>query len=91
MPGMFIVLTNHNKVQVTLANLKITNQITVAVCSLVFSRLIGFFLATQLHSINISGVHGFRSFTVIPHVGAFPPLTLNQLEHLLSRAALKKH
>ena len=31
----------------------------VAVCGLVISCLIGLFLATQLHSINISGVHGF--------------------------------
>ena len=43
--------------------------VTVAVCGIVFSRLIGLFLATQQHSINISGVHGFVSFTVINFTG----------------------
>ena len=38
--------------------------ITVAVCSLVFSHLLGFFFVTQYNYINICGVHGFLSFTV---------------------------
>ena len=60
------VLSNHNKVQDSLANLKPqTTVITVAACSLVISHFIGLFLATQKHSINTSGVHGFVSFTVI--------------------------
>ena len=42
----------------------IHNLITVALCGLVISRLIGLFLATQKHSINSSGVHGYVSFTV---------------------------
>ena len=37
--------------------------ITVAVCGLVISSLIGLFLATQ-HYMNISDVHSFVSFTV---------------------------
>ena len=45
--------------------------ITVAVCSLVISRLIGLFLATQEHSINISSVHGFVSFTVIQRINKY--------------------
>lgn len=52
------------KVQDSLANLKTSNPIIVDVCSLVFSRLTGFCLATQLHYVNISDVHGFLSFTV---------------------------
>ena len=33
-------------------------------CGLVFSRLIAFFLGTQYHSRNISGVHGFSGLVV---------------------------
>ena len=36
----------------------------LAVCGLGFSCLTGFLFATQKHSMNISGVHGFVSFTV---------------------------
>ena len=41
------VLASHNKVQDTQANLKTIKRIFVAVCGLVFSRLIGYFLSTQ--------------------------------------------
>ena len=37
--------------------------VNVVACGLVFSRLIGFFLATQLYSRNICGVHGFPGLT----------------------------
>ena len=36
----------------------------VAVCGLGFSHLTGFLFTTQQPSMNISGVHGFVSFTV---------------------------
>ena len=39
--------------------------INVLACGLVFSHLIGFSLARQKHSRNISGVHGFPGLTVI--------------------------
>lgn len=48
------------QVQGMQANLNTANQITIALCSLVFACLIEFFLATQQYSKNISG--GFLSF-----------------------------
>ena len=39
-------------------------QTILVVCGLGFSRLTGFLFATQKHSMNISGVNGFVSFTV---------------------------
>ena len=42
-----VATRNHNQVQGTKANHKLKLMITRAVCSLVFSRLNGFFFATQ--------------------------------------------
>ena len=57
------VVTNHNEVQDVgkPQNHKLT---ILVVCGLGFSRLTGSLFATQKHSMNISGVHGFVSFTV---------------------------
>ena len=41
-----------------------TKPQTGLACGLAFSRLIGFFLTTQSHSRNISGVHCFPGLTV---------------------------
>ena len=45
--------------------------INVLACGLVFSHLIGFFLATQQHSRNISGVDGFSGLTGSVHLLRF--------------------
>ena len=59
------VLANQYKVQDYYASKPQNHKlITVAVCGLVNSHLIGLFLETQWHSINVSGVHAFVSFTV---------------------------
>ena len=57
------VVTNHNEVQDVgkPQNHKLT---ILVVCGLGFSRLTGSLFATQNHSMNIFGVHGFVSFTV---------------------------
>ena len=59
------VVNNHNNVKDTPAKPQNKKLTTVAVCCLVFSCPIGYFLATQEHSIDISGVHGFLSLRVI--------------------------
>ena len=63
--NVYCVMTNHSKDQDmrTIATKPQTNYILA--CSSVFLCLIGFFLATQKHSRNICGVHGFPSLTVI--------------------------
>ena len=58
--NVYCVLANHKKVQDSQANLKI---ITIDFFGLIILCLSGLFLATQQHSINISGVDGFMSFT----------------------------
>ena len=57
-------MANHNKVQDKQAKPQNHKLIADAVRGLVILYLIGLFLASQQHSINISGVHGFVSFTV---------------------------
>ena len=46
-------------------------KINVLACGLVFSHPIGFFLATQQHSRNISGVDGFSGLTGSVHLLRF--------------------
>ena len=59
--NVYCVMTNHIGDQDMRANHKL---ITIAAYSLVISHRIGFFLSTQTHYRNISGVHSFMSFTV---------------------------
>ena len=60
----YCVTTNHSKDQGTPTSYKTTKTNKYSCLQFSFSRPIGFYLATQQHSRNISGVHGFPSLIV---------------------------